>query len=99
MDLHRFNVPMLLVAPGIQEKFGHRIHTVGNQTVAIIEDDRILVLPNRLAPKQYRYRLGAAAQAVLQPVADEAMLARLQTYVQIASTSLMNNTAGARADQ
>ena len=31
MDLGRFNVPMLLIAPGIQEKFGKRNHTVGTQ--------------------------------------------------------------------
>ncbi|MBK5513253.1 LTA synthase family protein [Pseudomonas sp. TH15] len=31
MDLGRFNVPMLMIAPGIQEKFGKRDHTVGTQ--------------------------------------------------------------------
>ncbi|MEB0047693.1 MULTISPECIES: LTA synthase family protein [unclassified Pseudomonas] len=31
MDLGRFNVPMLMVGPGIQEKFGQRDHTVGTQ--------------------------------------------------------------------
>jgi len=31
MDLGRFNVPMLMIAPGIQEKFGTRDHTVGTQ--------------------------------------------------------------------
>ncbi|BCQ63909.1 membrane protein [Pseudomonas sp. Boi14] len=31
MDLGRFNVPMLMIAPGIQEKFGQRDHTVGTQ--------------------------------------------------------------------
>jgi phosphoglycerol transferase MdoB-like AlkP superfamily enzyme len=31
MDLGRFNVPMLLIAPGIQEKFGTLDHTVGTQ--------------------------------------------------------------------
>ncbi|MGY2377675.1 LTA synthase family protein [Pseudomonas sp. SDO524_S393] len=31
MDLGRFNVPMLMIAPGIQEKFGERDHTVGTQ--------------------------------------------------------------------
>ncbi|HLA32989.1 MAG TPA: LTA synthase family protein [Pseudomonas sp.] len=31
MDLFRFNVPLLLIAPGIQEKFGARRDTVGTQ--------------------------------------------------------------------
>ncbi|ARB29431.1 LTA synthase family protein [Pseudomonas tolaasii] len=31
MDLGRFNVPMLMIAPGMQEKFGQRDHTVGTQ--------------------------------------------------------------------
>lgn len=31
LDLFRFNVPLLLIAPGIQEKFGARRDTVGTQ--------------------------------------------------------------------
>ena len=31
MDLGRFNVPMLLIGPGVQEKFGQLNHTVGTQ--------------------------------------------------------------------
>lgn len=31
LDLSRFNVPLLLIAPGIQEKFGAVNHTVGTQ--------------------------------------------------------------------
>jgi phosphoglycerol transferase MdoB-like AlkP superfamily enzyme len=31
MDLHRFNVPLLLIAPGIREKFGAMQETVGSQ--------------------------------------------------------------------
>lgn len=31
LDLSRFNVPLLLIAPGIQEKFGAVSHTVGTQ--------------------------------------------------------------------
>ncbi|VVM60411.1 Phosphoglycerol transferase I [Pseudomonas fluorescens] len=31
MDLGRFNVPMLLIGPGVQEKFGQLDHTVGTQ--------------------------------------------------------------------
>ncbi|MCY1391950.1 Sulfatase [compost metagenome] len=31
MDLFRFNVPLLLIGPGVQEKFGSLDHTVGTQ--------------------------------------------------------------------
>jgi phosphoglycerol transferase MdoB-like AlkP superfamily enzyme len=31
MNLARFNVPLLLIAPGVQEKFGERSDTVGTQ--------------------------------------------------------------------
>ncbi len=31
MDLFRFNVPLLLIGPGIQDKFGAVSHTVGTQ--------------------------------------------------------------------
>ncbi|MHC8319383.1 LTA synthase family protein [Pseudomonas sp. GB2N2] len=31
MDLGRFNVPMLMIAPGVQDKFGQVDHTVGTQ--------------------------------------------------------------------
>ena len=31
IDLYRFNVPLLLIAPGIQEKFGARTDVVGTQ--------------------------------------------------------------------
>lgn len=31
LDLSRFNIPLLLIAPGIQEKFGAVNHTVGTQ--------------------------------------------------------------------
>ncbi|MBN2646040.1 MAG: LTA synthase family protein [Desulfuromonadaceae bacterium] len=31
MDLNRFHIPLLLIAPGIQERFGHTRDTVGSQ--------------------------------------------------------------------
>ena len=31
MDLHRYHVPMLMIAPGIHERFGSTIDTVGTQ--------------------------------------------------------------------
>ncbi|VVP40290.1 Phosphoglycerol transferase I [Pseudomonas fluorescens] len=142
MDLGRFNVPMLFIAPGIQEKFGQRDHTVGTQidivptimgriggevrhhcwgrdllnlpegdtgfgvikpsgseqTTAIITADQILVLPKDkdMAPKMYRYEFGATPHA--EVVADAPRTAelklKLEAFLQTATKSLIDNTAG-----
>jgi phosphoglycerol transferase MdoB-like AlkP superfamily enzyme len=142
MDLGRFNVPMLLIGPGIQEKFGQRNHTVGtqvdivptimgriggqvrnqcwgrdllnlppgdsgfgvikpsgsDQTTAIIRDDKILVLPREkeMAPKLYRYQLGAQPRADVISDAPQAleMKLKLEAFLQTATKSLLDNTAG-----
>jgi phosphoglycerol transferase MdoB-like AlkP superfamily enzyme len=139
MDLQRFNVPLLLIAPGIQEKFGSRCHTVGTQvdivptimgrlggevrhqcwgrdllnlpqadagmgvikpsggeqTVAIVTADTVLVQPKGFEPRFYRYQLGAkpTAQRIPGPV-DESLKKRLEAYLQTATESLLENTAG-----
>ncbi|PPA05873.1 hypothetical protein C4E44_01540 [Pseudomonas sp. MWU12-2312b] len=140
MDLGRFNVPMLMIAPGIQEKFGQRDHTVGtqidivptimgrlggdvvhqcwgrdllnlpegdkgfgvikpsgsDQTVALLTADRVLVLPKEMSPKLYRYELGANPKGELMPESsDEAALKlKLESFLQTATKSLLDNTAG-----
>ncbi len=140
MDLGRFNVPLLLIGPGIQEKFGPRNHTVGTQidivptimgrlggavrhqcwgrdllnlpagdtgfgvikpsgseqTVALITGDRIFVEPKELAPRVYRYELGANPKAeLIQGETDEAALKlKLEAFIQTATKSLIDNTAG-----
>ncbi|MDD2055557.1 LTA synthase family protein [Pseudomonas putida] len=140
MDLGRFNVPLLLIGPGIQEKFGQRNHTVGtqvdivptimgrvggevrhqcwgrdllnlpegdkgigiikpsgsDQTVALLTADRVLVLPKEMPPRIYRYELGAKPNGELIPnAADEAELRqKLESYLQTATKSLLDNTAG-----
>ncbi|MNO40234.1 Lipoteichoic acid synthase 1 [compost metagenome] len=140
MDLGRFNVPLLLIGPGIQEKFGERNHTVGTQidivptimgrlggevrhqcwgrdllnlpagdtgfgvikpsgseqTVALITGDRIFVEPKELAPRVYRYQLGANPKAeLIQGETDEAALKiKLEAFIQTATKSLLDNTAG-----
>ncbi|MGF6113731.1 LTA synthase family protein [Pseudomonas frederiksbergensis] len=140
MDLGRFNVPMLMIAPGIQEKFGQRDHTVGtqidivptimgrvggdvihqcwgrdllnlpegdkgfgvikpsgsDQTVALLTADRVLVLPKEMPPKLYQYELGANPKGVVIPEsADEAALKqKLESFLQTATKSLLDNTAG-----
>ncbi|EJN18613.1 phosphoglycerol transferase family protein, alkaline phosphatase superfamily [Pseudomonas sp. GM79] len=140
MDLGRFNVPMLLIGPGVQEKFGQVDHTVGtqidivptimgriggeviqqcwgrdllnlpegdkgfgvikpsgsDQTVALLTGDRVLVLPKEMPPKLYQYELGANPKGEVIPAsADEAALKqKLESFIQTATKSLIDNTAG-----
>ncbi|RZA15180.1 MAG: LTA synthase family protein, partial [Proteobacteria bacterium] len=141
MDLGRFNIPLLLIGPGIQEKFGKVNHTVGSQpdvvptimgrlggasqhqcwgrdllnlpagdpgfavikpsgseqTVAIIKGDRILVEPRDMDTRLYRYQLGREFDAQLIPDADDVpqLRAKLDSFIQTATKSLLDNTAGA----
>ncbi|WJN57723.1 LTA synthase family protein [Pseudomonas sp. SO81] len=139
MDLFRHNVPLLLLAPGIQERFGARRDTVGtqidvvptimarlggktrqqcwgrdllglpegdagigvikpsgsDQTVAIVSGEKILVQPKDLPAKLYRYDLGARKAQVLQGDAQQPELQkRLEAFLQVATQSLLRNTAG-----
>jgi phosphoglycerol transferase MdoB-like AlkP superfamily enzyme len=140
MDLLRFHVPMLLIAPGIQEKFGSINETVGTQTdvvptimgrlgdpvvhqcwgrdllalpegdkgfgiikpsgssqnVAILDGENVLVQSEEGDGKLYRYAVGAHRST--EPLDDEALKARLlgrmKAFVQTATRSLLDNTAG-----
>ncbi|TWE07164.1 phosphoglycerol transferase MdoB-like AlkP superfamily enzyme [Pseudomonas sp. AG1028] len=139
MDLQRFNVPLLLIAPGIQEKFGKVSHTVGtqvdivptimgrlggetrhqcwgrdllnlpegdmgvgvikpsggDQTVAIVTADYVLVQPKDFEPRFYSYRLGAKPTATrIEGPVDETLKKRLEAFLQTATKSLLDNTAG-----
>jgi phosphoglycerol transferase MdoB-like AlkP superfamily enzyme len=142
INLHRFNVPLLLIAPGIREKFGETRATVGSQVdvvptimgllggrtrhqcwgrdllslpegddgfavikpsgggqdVAILRGGRILVKPKGDKAHLYDYRLGADAGA--DPVKDAEDVAvlwkMLNAFIQTATKSLMENTAGAQ---
>ncbi len=142
MDLFRFHVPLLLIAPGITEQFGSRREVVGtqvdvvptimgrlggevrhqcwgrdllalderdpgfgiikpsgsDQTVAMIRGDRILVQPRDLEPQLYRYRLGAnaAAERIEDAASTAPLLRQLQAYLQVATASLLANSAGDR---
>ncbi|WP_437880845.1 LTA synthase family protein [Pseudomonas sp. LRF_L74] len=141
MDLFRFNVPLLLIAPGIQDKFGSQRDTVGtqidvvptimgrlggavqhqcwgrdilglpdgdqgegvikpsgsDQTVAIVSGSKILIQPKGLEPRLYNYRLGANATVEkVQGDPQQAQLQkRLESFLQIATQSLLENTTGA----
>lgn len=140
MDLHRFNVPLLMIGPGIRQAFGERRDTVGtqidvvptimgrlggevrhqcwgrdlltlpagdegrgvikpsgsDQTVAIVEGGHILVQPKDMEPRLYAYQLGAKPRSErIQDAASEAAMGRrLQAFLQTATRSLIDNTAG-----
>jgi phosphoglycerol transferase MdoB-like AlkP superfamily enzyme len=141
MDLFRFNVPLLLIAPGIQAKFGERRDTVGTQvdivptvmgllggevrhqcwgrdllnlpagdtgigvikpsggeqTVAIVTRDQVLIEPKGFAPRLYRYQLGAQAQVEPVTAIDPQLKQQLEAFLQTATNSLLNNTAGVKS--
>ncbi|PAA14552.1 LTA synthase family protein [Pseudomonas fragi] len=140
MDLGRFNVPLLLIGPGIQEKFGTRTDIVGtqvdivptimgrlggefrqqcwgrdlltlpegdkgsgvikpsgsDQTVAIISDDHLLVQPKDMPAKVWQYKLGANPEATVVTDSPEAteLKKKLESFLQTATKSLLDNTAG-----
>ncbi|TDF85499.1 LTA synthase family protein [Pseudomonas sp. H9] len=139
LDLGRFNVPLLLIAPGIQEKFGAVNHTVGTQIdivptimgrlggetrhqcwgrdllnlpagdpgfgmikpsgseqiVGLVKGDRILIESKDMAPRMYRYELGANFKAELIESPDQKDLThKLESFIQTATKSLLDNTAG-----
>ena len=140
MDLGRFNVPLLFIGPGIQEKFGPRNDTVGtqvdivptimgrlggefrqqcwgrdlltlpegdkgagvikpsgsDQTVAIISGDHLLVQPKDMPAKVWQYRLGTnpEAKVVTNPQVEAELKQKLESFLQTATKSLLDNTAG-----
>jgi phosphoglycerol transferase MdoB-like AlkP superfamily enzyme len=139
MDLHRFNVPLLLIGPGIQAKFGATSDVVGtqvdivptimgrlggevrhqcwgrdllnlpegdlgigvikpsggDQTVAIVSPKRIMIQPKGFETRLYDYQLGANPQATRVPLELEpALKNKLEAFLQTATKSLLDNTAG-----
>ncbi|MDO7910242.1 LTA synthase family protein [Pseudomonas sp. 22-AL-CL-001] len=139
LDLGRFNVPLLLIAPGIQDAFGAVNHTVGTQVdivptimgrlggetrhqcwgrdllnlpagdpgigiikpsgseqiVGLVQGDRILIESKDMSPRLYRYQLGSEFKAELIDSDDQpAMVKKLESYIQTATKSLLDNTAG-----
>lgn len=139
LDLGRFNVPLLLIGPGIQEKFGAVDHTVGTQVdivptimgrlggqtrhqcwgrdllnlpegdqgmgmikpsgseqiVGLVKGDRILIESKDMTPRMYRYQLGSEFKAELIESPDQPeLLKNLEAYIQTATKSLLDNTAG-----
>lgn len=87
----------LLAQPADSPGFGVIKPSGGDQTVALVSGDRVLVQPRGLPAKLYRYRLGSdPASQPLAGAADEALLEReLNAFLQTATASLLENTAGA----
>ncbi|THF61563.1 LTA synthase family protein [Pseudothauera rhizosphaerae] len=67
-----------------------------DQTVAIVEGGRILVQPRDLEPRLYAYQLGArpGSERIRDATAEAAMGTRLQSFLQTATRSLLDNSAG-----
>lgn len=143
MDLYRFHVPMLMIAPGIQQLFGTENSTVASQvdmvptimgrlgddvqhqcwgrdvltlpkddpgfavikpsssdqTVALIKNERIVIKPKDMDARVWTYQLGVNPHsAPARPdTVDAQFLQQLNAYIQTATASLLDNTAGALA--
>ena len=145
INLARFHIPLLLMAPGIRQAFGAQRDTVGtqvdivptimgrlggklrhqcwgrdllnlpaddtgfgvikpsgsDQTVALIKGSRILVASKSKEVKLYDYRLGPTMTAVVthDDGVSGALKAELDAYIQTATRSLIDNTAGSVASR
>ncbi len=139
IDLLRFHVPLLIIAPGVRETFGASIDRVATQNdiaptimgligepfthqcwgrdvlsvddrgfalikpsgndeiVGFVRDEHIVVKRPGAAPELYRYVLGrnAAVQRLEhEEPRQRQMAATLSAFVQRATRSLLDNTAG-----
>lgn len=66
-----------------------------DQTVAIVNGDSILVQPKGLPARLYRYQLGARRTELVQgDPRQETLQRRLEAFLQVATGSLLANTAG-----
>lgn len=145
IDLNRFRVPLLLIAPGIQERFGPISKVVGtqvdivptimgrlgsrvthqcwgrdllnlqnddqgigvikpsgnDQTVAIINGDKVLVKAKGLEPRLYQYQAGERGyvERIYDADKEKNLMAKLGSYLQVATGSLINDTAGATTEK
>jgi hypothetical protein len=67
----------------------------GDQTVAIVTPERILIQPKDFQPRLYSYQLGAHPQAERVPGdIDPELQQDLEAFLQTATKSLLDNTAG-----
>lgn len=143
MDLYRFHIPMLLIAPGIQENYGQTRDTTasqvdmvptimgllggevqhqcwgrdllslpegdkgfaiikpsgGDQTVAMIKSEHILVKLKDRDPTLWQFDLKKRSAIQLEQVEvakREQWRKQLYAYIQTATKSLLDDTAGDR---
>jgi phosphoglycerol transferase MdoB-like AlkP superfamily enzyme len=140
IDLYRFHVPLLVIAPGVQEQFGTRNDIAGtqldivptimgrlggpvqqqcwgrdllalkpsdpgfgvikpsgsDQTVALVSGSNLLIQPRGGEPRLYDYRLhkDAGVQRIENAQLQQHLLPRLHAFLQVATQSLLSNTAG-----
>lgn len=140
IDLYRFHVPLLVIAPGVQEQLGTRNDIAGtqldivptimgrlggpvqqqcwgrdllaldsadpgigvikpsgsDQTVALVSGSNLLIQPRDGAPRLYDYKLheNAGIQPTDNAALQDHLLSRLQAFLQVATQSLLSNTAG-----
>ena len=65
------------------------------QIVGLVQGDRILIESKDMTPRMYRYQLGSEFKAELIESPDQPeMLKKLEAYIQTATKSLLDNTAG-----
>jgi phosphoglycerol transferase MdoB-like AlkP superfamily enzyme len=67
----------------------------GDQTVAIVSPERILIQPKGFDARLYDYQLGAKASATRVDLQQAPELKhKLEAFLQTATKSLLDNTAG-----
>ena len=73
----------------------------GEQTVALVTQDRILIEPKDMEPQVLSYTLGRTPHAEVIPNAPDAkeMRDKLDSFLQTATKSLLDNTAGVEASK
>ncbi|MCB5285984.1 MAG: LTA synthase family protein [Porticoccaceae bacterium] len=145
LDLNRFHVPLLLVAPGIQKRYGSFCDRVGSQvdivptilgrlghniqhqcwgrdllalspfdagfavikpsgsdqTVGLVQGNRLLVWPQSRQPLHFQIDLRKHQAIATNPSPEESRQSTdfLQAYIESASHSLRQNTAGIASAQ
>ena len=64
--------------------------------MAIISDDHVLVQPKDMPAKVWQYKLGTnpEAKVVTDPQEIDEMKKKLESFLQTATKSLLDNTAG-----
>ena len=89
----------LLTLPADDPGFAIIKPSGSDQTVALIKGERILIQPKDVNARVWNYQLGANPQSTpASEHADDAQwLKQLNAYIQTATSSLLDNTAGAHA--